>query len=85
MSTNVELAVYIERGCGSCRRALAIAREVDDMYPSMSVRVIDVADADAAGRVFAVPTFVLNGEIVSLGNPDRSDLRRRIESLLAQR
>lgn len=55
------------------------------MYPSMSVRVIDVADADAAGRVFAVPTFVLNGEIVSLGNPDRSDLRRRIESLLAQR
>ncbi len=83
---SVELDVYVEEGCHSCGRAREIAQGVEEEYPQVSVRLIDVArspqrDAD----VFAVPTFVLNGKIVSLGNPRPSDLRRRIDRLLARR
>ncbi len=82
----MELEVYVEEGCHSCRRAREIAQGIEEEYPQVSVRLIDVArspkpDAD----VFAVPTFVLDGEIVSLGNPRPSDLRRRIDCLLTPR
>lgn len=78
----MQLDVYIERGCRSCERATKIAREVDETYPQMSVRVIDMADAKESIDVFAVPTFVLNGEVLSLGNPRRDELDRAIESAL---
>ncbi len=79
----VQLDVYVEAGCPSCKRAVKIAREADEAYPDMAVMIIDVAESDAPpADVFAVPTFVLNGEVVSLGNPRRADLNRAIESLL---
>lgn len=78
----MRLDVYVETGCRFCERAQEIAHEIGDAYPGMAVRIIDVADAPAAADVFAVPTFVLNGTVISLGNPDRSALRCAIESLL---
>jgi len=78
----VRLDVYVETGCRFCERAVEIAQEVDEAYPRMSVRVLDVAEAPGGDDVFAVPTFILNGDVISLGNPDRSELRRAIEGLL---
>ena len=83
MRIAVRLDVYVEAGCPSCKRALKIAQEVDEVYPDMTVTVIDVAEADGQpADVFAVPTFVLNGAVVSLGNQKRTDLHRAIEGLL---
>ena len=79
----MRLDVYVETGCRFCERAMEIAQEIDEAYPRMSVRVIDVTDAPDTADVFAVPTFVLNGEVISLGNPKRTELRRAIESLLS--
>ncbi len=79
----MELKVYVEEGCHSCGRAREIAQGVDEEYPQVSVRLIDVARSQPPSEVFAVPTFVLNGEVVSLGNPRPSDLRQRIDRLLA--
>ncbi len=78
-----ELEVFVEAGCSLCQRALRLAEDVDGRYPELSVRVIDVRE-QAAQRddVFAVPTFVLDGRVVSLGNPKQSFLRSEIESLL---
>ena len=78
----MRLDVYVETGCRFCERAVEIAQEIDEAYPRMSVRILDVAEAPGGDDVFAVPTFVLNGEVISLGNPDRSELRRTIEALL---
>ena len=84
MRIAVRLDVYVENGCRFCERAMEIAQEIDEAYPRISVRVIDVTEADGRRTdVFAVPTFVLNGEVVSLGNPKRTDLCRAIEGLLA--
>ncbi len=78
-----ELQVYVKAGCAQCERATKLAQEVESDYAQLAVRVIDMADASAsADDVFAVPTFILNGKVISLGNPGRNDLRREIESLL---
>ena len=80
----LELQVFIEAGCQVCERALRLAQEVDGQYPELVVQVIDVNEPAARRRddVFAVPTFVLNGQVFSLGNPRDVSLRQAIESLL---
>jgi len=79
----VELEVFIESGCLSCERAVRLAKDVDTNYPELSVRVIDIGgDTARPEEVFAVPTFMLNGRVVSLGNPPASDLCSEIEALL---
>ena len=35
--------------------------------------------------VFAVPTFVLEGRVLSLGNPQASELHEEVASLLSER
>ncbi len=85
MSENhtVELQVYIEAGCAQCERAVRLAQEVDDDYSQLAVRLIDIGDeAPRPDDVFAVPTFMLNGRVFSLGNPRQSHLRQEIEALL---
>ena len=79
----VELHVYVEAGCSTCRRAVDIARKVDGAYAGVAVRVIDTGRAEGiAADVFAVPTFVLDGKLLSLGNPREQDLQRAIEAAL---
>jgi len=86
MRRAVRLDVYVEAGCPSCKRAVKIAQEADEAYPDMAVTIIDVAESDQPpADVFAVPTFVLNGDVVSLGNPRRADLSRAIESAFGRR
>ncbi len=81
----VELQVFIEAGCQMCERAMGLAREIDSEYPQLAVRVVDIHESPSVSNdVFAVPTFVLDGRVVSLGNPQRSDLRQKIESLLGR-
>jgi hypothetical protein len=47
----------------------------------MAVTTIDITKLkQAPANVFAVPTFVLNGQVVSLGNPSRAELARAIEA-----
>lgn len=79
----IELQVYVQPGCPQCERATELAQEIDGDYEQLAVEVIDMATAPAHhDDVFAVPTFILNGKVISLGNPGRNDLRREIESLL---
>ncbi len=88
MSENhrVELAVYIEAGCAQCERAVQLAQEVEGDYSELAVRLIDIAGAaPRPDDVFAVPTFMLDGRVFSLGNPRRSQLREEIEALLRGR
>ena len=88
MSVNhgVELQVFVEAGCQTCDRALQLAESVDSAYPQLAVSIVDVREATGHEEdVFAVPTFVLNGRVLSLGNPQSSYLDGEIEALLRQR
>jgi alkyl hydroperoxide reductase subunit AhpF len=79
-----ELEIYIEKGCFNCDQAVRIAGLVRDELPAVSVRVIDLAEpgVNRPQGVFAVPTYILNGKRLSLGNPDERDLLRSIQAAM---
>jgi hypothetical protein len=62
------------------RLAAAVARR----YPAVSVQVVDL-DREPAARpanLIAVPTYILDGRTVALGNPRQKDFFRQLERLL---
>lgn len=77
-----ELDIFIEPNCDNCRRGLEIAADVRRRLPDVEVRVIDITDpgSDPPDRVFAVPTYLIDGRIYSLGNPDLERLLTELES-----
>ncbi len=77
------LQVFVVPTCDTCRRAIELAEGVDEAYPQLAVRIVDIREpAVERDDVFAVPTFVLDGQVLSLGNPLESTLREKIEVLL---
>ena len=83
----VGLEIFVEAGCLSCGRAFELAEGVARLYPGLSVDMIDISDTEreVPEDVFAVPTYVLNGRVVSLGNPSPEDLAAKIDAALAGR
>jgi glutaredoxin len=79
------LRIYVARHCPNCREARRLAHVVRRLFPTLTVEVIDLADAPTnAEEVFAVPTYVLDGRVCFLGNPSEKELcallARRFES-----
>lgn len=66
------LRIYIAQHCATCGEAVRLAREIQRRFAGISLQLIDL-DADGSqnlDNVFSVPTYVLDGRTVSLGNPD---------------
>jgi hypothetical protein len=71
--------VYVSSGCDSCARAREIAEAVSGMFPGLTVEIVDVGDGNALpDAVMAVPTYLLDGVVVSLGNPNMASLREKL-------
>lgn len=83
-----KLDVYVTSGCSSCGRAREIAASLRDVYPGIRVEVVD-ADGAAGGSlpdaVVAVPAYVLDGTLISLGNPNPVTLREQLAALVLGR
>lgn len=82
----VSLEVYVEHQCFVCRHSADLAMEVKVRFPEAHVDLIDLAESRGFHRalVFAVPTFILNGRIFSLGNPASGDLLGEVARLLKE-
>lgn len=80
---SVQLDIYIEPDCINCDSAFRVAEIVRDRIPEVEVSVIDISQPGtrAPDNVFAVPTYLLNGETWSLGTPDEKRLLQRLEQL----
>src|SRR5215470_11397747 len=75
------LDVYVSGECPNCGEAAELAEQAAARYPTIVVRVIDLDLLE--GRpppdpVVAVPTYLLNGRVISLGNPYPEDLFTRL-------
>jgi thiol-disulfide isomerase/thioredoxin len=81
------LEVFVERGCEACRRAIELAELAQRRFPTVSVVVVNIADQthEQPEQVFAVPTFLLDGQILSLGNPRPAELMRALAARIAAR
>lgn len=76
------LEIYIGQHCWNCTEALAIAEQARQIQGIM-VQVIDLDQPGSIppAHIFAVPTYVLNGKVIALGNPER---QKFLASLQAQ-
>jgi thioredoxin family protein len=82
----MRLEIYITDQCGNCQEAVLIAEQAGGIA-GLEVTVVNL---DAPGQrvppqVFAVPTYVLNGLVVSLGNPERDGFLAGLRAALAHR
>jgi alkyl hydroperoxide reductase subunit AhpF len=77
------LEIYVEGSCENCQAALSIAEQLRGLAPAVQVSVIDLGQEPhrRPERVFAVPTYLLNGEIFSLGNPRLEDLLAALQGI----
>lgn len=78
------LEVYITNGCYGCNQACALATKVSDLFPNLEVEIInlDHPGTERPSVVFAVPTYLLDGELLWLGNPHREEAMQEISSIL---
>jgi hypothetical protein len=75
-----QLEVYVSSACLNCAEAVRLAEEAATRYPGVVVRVVDLETdrIPPPDPVVAVPTYVLDGQVVSLGNPDPEQLFARL-------
>lgn len=70
------LTIYVLEHCRGCERARRTAEAIRRRLPDVRIEVIDLGDhRPVPDGVVGVPAYVLNGRVVSHGNP-------RLESLL---
>jgi hypothetical protein len=86
------LEVYVAAHCLGCAEARRLAAAAARRFPGLEVRTIDVDAAARSGNpptlpegVVAVPTYLLDGAVVALGNPEPEQLFARISSPLPAR
>lgn len=75
------LEIFVQPRCMGCEWARDIAALVRaNAIPGLRVNVVDLSDPAAVWppRVFATPTYILDGQIISLGNPDVASLLARL-------
>ena len=80
----MHLEIYITDQCTNCQEAVLIAEQASGIA-GLEVTVVNL---DAPGQlvppqVFATPTYVLNGLVVSLGNPERETFLAGLRAELA--
>lgn len=78
------LTVYIADDCWSCAETQRILDDVMPLFPDLLLNLVDTAQQPLPDNVFAVPTYLLNGEIISLGNPTREALQKRLAAVSAK-
>lgn len=78
----MKLQIVIEENCLFCPEAIALGKEVRNRFPDLEVEVLDLAKEGTPRpeAVFAVPTFLLEGQVIFLGNPSAQRLFERIET-----
>lgn len=76
------LKVYVDASCWSCAESRRIVAEMRPQFPQVVIELVDLTGAKLPEHVFAVPTYELDGRVISLGNPYRHDLTRQLQEAL---
>ena len=79
-----KLDIYVSSSCLTCRRAREIASSLQSTYPGVCVELVEVEALPAGSlpeSVIALPAYVLDGTLISLGNPDPATLREQLGAL----
>lgn len=79
------LRIYVAEHCWACEEALRLAGEVSRRFARVNLELIDLCAEGSRNvdDVFSVPTYVLDGRTLSLGNPRPDELFSQLEQALA--
>jgi hypothetical protein len=80
------LLIYVSDHCYGCQTAQLLAERVPQLRPQWRVDVVDVATAAEAVPAFVIgtPVYVVDGQVISLGNPAEKALLATLDSLSEQ-
>ncbi|HSM56962.1 MAG TPA: hypothetical protein VK879_12495 [Candidatus Sulfomarinibacteraceae bacterium] len=70
----LKLQIFVTDDCWSCEESRRIAAETQARFEAVEVTLLDLQSDERPSSVFAAPTYLLNGRVISLGNPRREDL-----------
>ncbi len=77
------LEIVVAPDCVGCAEARAIAEEIQSRFVSVEVKLLELGgDRPIPRQVVATPTYLLDGAVISLGNPRRETLLRLIRRRL---
>lgn len=79
----VTLKVFVETDCWSCDESRRIVEELSPQFPEVIIELVDLSGTKRPQDVYAVPTYVLDGKIISLGNPYTHELRKKLQDALS--
>ena len=76
----IALDIYVAQHCGTCAYAYEVAAEIRRQFPHVQVRIIDLENTTEIipEAVFATPTYLLNGQVWSLGNPSPAKVQETL-------
>ena len=77
----IVLDIYITDNCWSCEESIRIAKDVAPLFPNAAVNLLNINGNTLPEGVFAVPTYVMNGKIIFLGNPTREQLIDKLSAI----
>jgi hypothetical protein len=81
----MRLEIVVAPWCPTCAWARALAEEVRAGFPDLEVTVVELDGRQAPPPgVVATPTYLLDGVVISLGNPRRQDLARLLAARLGR-
>ncbi len=74
------LTIYTMAHCPTCDETRRTAAQIRKRFPALDVELIDLADPNATvpPEVFSAPTYMLDGDVISLGNPYLDQLEASI-------
>lgn len=70
----LKLQIVVTDDCWSCEESRRIAAETQARFEDVEVTLVDLHSDERPSSVFATPTYLLNGRVISLGNPRREEL-----------
>jgi alkyl hydroperoxide reductase subunit AhpF len=76
----ITLEIYISENCWSCEESVRIVEEVGPLFPEVDFSLRTLHTSEVPQEVFAVPTYVLEGKVVYLGNPTREQLVLKLQT-----
>jgi len=73
----MRLDIYIDDCCETCDHARKMADQVRERMPQVEVNLIELG-GETPDSVIAVPTYLLDGATLFLGNPSEAELFERL-------
>jgi len=80
----ISVVIYVAEHCFVCEYSYEIAELIEQEFPQVYVRIVNLTQTTESipDAVFATPTYLLNGQVWSLGNPSPEQVTETLNAML---